>query len=254
MIFDLGKIYPAYKGEWTSNTQYEVLDIVYHNGSSYIAKQDNRYENPDNNPNFWGILALRGEISGALTPQQMNDIVHTVTTQSGVVVDPSYIHTDNNFTQEQVDTLNSLGNGSLTVTVNGNTVAEIQTGAFATGHEDIDLNVPTTINDLIGVDQLYQTPDVEIKTEDIDVLESGKVYFYDGVIDNLTIKEVPWTETIEAYKYRDSEIRFTAGKEFTLNLNPKLKIIGNDRISEGSYIGVIHADTIEFKNIYTVNE
>ena len=126
MIFDLGKIYPVYKGEWTSNTQYEVLDIVYHNGSSYIAKQNNIHENPDGNPSVWGILALRGEISGALTPQQMNDIVHTVTTQSGVVVDPLYIHTDNNFTNSlktkldgiaynaQVNTIESIQrNGTL---------------------------------------------------------------------------------------------------------------------------------------------
>ena len=36
---DIGKIKPVFKGAYNNSTAYVLDDIVYYNGSSYVAKQ-----------------------------------------------------------------------------------------------------------------------------------------------------------------------------------------------------------------------
>ena len=56
----LGKVMMLLKGEYDSNTQYEILDVVTYNGSSYVAKQSTQGNLPTNT-NYWLLLAEKGD-------------------------------------------------------------------------------------------------------------------------------------------------------------------------------------------------
>ena len=53
----LGKIGVSYKGEYASNTAYERLDAVYHNGSTYLALKDAPAGAPNDDGVNWTFLA-----------------------------------------------------------------------------------------------------------------------------------------------------------------------------------------------------
>ena len=58
----LGRVVPIYKGEYNETTQYHELDIVYYNGSSYMAKQDTKGNTlPTGTENdYWGLVVDKG--------------------------------------------------------------------------------------------------------------------------------------------------------------------------------------------------
>ena len=56
----LGKVMMLLKSEYDSNTQYEILDVVTYNGSSYVAKQSTQGNLPTNT-NYWLLLAEKGD-------------------------------------------------------------------------------------------------------------------------------------------------------------------------------------------------
>lgn len=96
--FNLGRILPNYRGNWESSYNYFIMDIVYYNGSSYVAKSNIHGGNANPSINSdWQIIAMKGELSGNLTPQQQQAIIDSILNQ-GVVIDPQYNHTDNNYT------------------------------------------------------------------------------------------------------------------------------------------------------------
>lgn len=85
---NLGIVAPVPKGTWNNETQYEYLNIVTLNGSSYIAKTGNRGIEPgvfDGWETYWTLIAERGtpgsfgqlaykdvpiyQISGTLVPE-----------------------------------------------------------------------------------------------------------------------------------------------------------------------------------------
>ena len=53
----LGKIGISYKGDYTPNSVYERLDVVYHNGSTYLAIKDAPDGAPRNDKINWIYLA-----------------------------------------------------------------------------------------------------------------------------------------------------------------------------------------------------
>ena len=53
---DIGKIKPVFKGAYNNSTAYVLDDIVYYNGSSYVAKQSTTGNVPTNGT-YWNILA-----------------------------------------------------------------------------------------------------------------------------------------------------------------------------------------------------
>ena len=55
----IGKVSPTPKGQYNSSTQYERLDIVTYQGSSYMAKQNTKGNVPTNTT-YWAILAEKG--------------------------------------------------------------------------------------------------------------------------------------------------------------------------------------------------
>ena len=53
----LGKIGISYKGDYNSNTAYERLDAVFHNGSTYLAIKDAPDGAPRDDKTNWIYLA-----------------------------------------------------------------------------------------------------------------------------------------------------------------------------------------------------
>lgn len=67
----LGRVKPIPKGEWSNSTAYTELDIVSHDGSSYIALQDVPSGTALSNTSYWECIVEKGdkgdtgEITGA---------------------------------------------------------------------------------------------------------------------------------------------------------------------------------------------
>src|SRR4051812_30286484 len=61
-VFDLGLHEFTYRGDWTTGVDYVVNDVVFYQGSSYIAKQDNNGAPPTVGASTanWGQLAVQG--------------------------------------------------------------------------------------------------------------------------------------------------------------------------------------------------
>lgn len=55
MSASAGRVMPLPKGDWNSATQYKLLDIVYYNGASYIAKGTSTGATPPN-ATYWQFL------------------------------------------------------------------------------------------------------------------------------------------------------------------------------------------------------
>lgn len=53
---NIGRILPIFKGNWVSTTKYTKLDVVYYNGSSYVALADNTNTTPRNSMP-WQLVA-----------------------------------------------------------------------------------------------------------------------------------------------------------------------------------------------------
>ena len=57
---DLGKVAPTYRGSYETNTNYNELDIVELNGSSYIARKSVTRVTPGTDDASWGLIANKG--------------------------------------------------------------------------------------------------------------------------------------------------------------------------------------------------
>lgn len=55
----------TYRGTWLSTTTYNVGDVAYSNGSSYLAKIQSTNQPPATTPTAWSILAYRGATGAA---------------------------------------------------------------------------------------------------------------------------------------------------------------------------------------------
>ena len=55
--YDIGRIGLNIRGDYDATAEYEKLDVVYYNGSSYVAKGEGTGIAPDN-ANMWQLLAL----------------------------------------------------------------------------------------------------------------------------------------------------------------------------------------------------
>lgn len=56
----IGRILPIFKGDWSSATTYSKLDIVYYNGSSYVAKTSSTGQAPILPSDYWMLVASKG--------------------------------------------------------------------------------------------------------------------------------------------------------------------------------------------------
>lgn len=104
-IYNLGRVLPIFKGEYDPSTTYENLDVVLYNGSSYVALNTTTNNLPTDD-NHWALVAM----AGTLSPEQVDDIEQQVidyVQQQGYVIDPNYVHTDNNYTNTDKTKVNN---------------------------------------------------------------------------------------------------------------------------------------------------
>lgn len=131
MKYNLGRVVPIFKGTYDNSTTYEKLDVVYYNGSSYVANDTTVGVNPSNSE-MWQPVAM----AGVLSPEQIEaveqQIIEYVQSQ-GYVIDSDYTHTDNNFTDADKAKLDgidmatkqdTLVSGVNIATINGNNLLE----------------------------------------------------------------------------------------------------------------------------------
>lgn len=216
MVYDLGKIIPRVKGNYSSSQQYEMLDIVYYQGSSYIAKSASKFSNKvPTNTTYWQILAAKGEMTTQLTPAQMLEIVTAVMNQ-GVVVDDGYAAFKSD-TQQALNNLPEPNNGTLTIKRNNTTVGTFT--ANQSGNTDINLSVPTQLSQLTD----YSTFSTGIlrrqevnKSSDEDIgiekIEPGMVYTFETDIKSLTIGALFPVDEVGGYL--PAHIFFTPSVDF----------------------------------------
>ena len=65
---DIGKLTFTHKGDYAGGTAYVLNDVVYYNGSAYIAKQATT-NNVPTNATYWNLFVLKGTDTSVLTTQ-----------------------------------------------------------------------------------------------------------------------------------------------------------------------------------------
>lgn len=213
--FNLGRILPNYRGTWEAAYNYFVMDVVYHDGSSYVAKSN--ITAGGNNPSIntdWQIIALKGELSGTLTPAQEQAIIDAIMAQ-GVVIDPNYTHTDNNFSDADRTAVQNINYGTLTVNRNNTTV-----GIFtANTNSTVNIAVPTWSSDLSDGNELIKSQTV-IDSNDPDIafgLKANHVYVFGNVqsLDIIDFSDIDITDKT-TWNVQPTYIYFTAMDGFNL--------------------------------------
>jgi len=214
--YNLGRILPNFRGTWESSYNYFIMDIVYYNGSSYVAKSN--IHAGGNNPsinNNWQIIALKGELSGTLTPAQEQAIINAIMAQ-GVVIDPDYNHTDNNFTDSDKLAVENINYGVLTFKRNGTDI-----GTFtANQNGSINISVPTTTLDLSDNNTIQRKEEVfEESSPIIDISIKPNECSVFGSLASLTISGFDEIDINNkaTWNVPQSEIYFTAGSGFAFN-------------------------------------
>lgn len=215
--FNLGRVLPIFKGTYNNSSNYVPLDIVYYNGSSYVCKQNAQNILPSDT-SYWQIVALKGELSPTLLPEQVEAIIQQIENESNFVIDANYVHTDNNFSstyKDAIDTLpEAIGDATITIQRNGVNVGTFTTNS--TSNKTINLQVPTQISDLSGDDTFLKLPNVIGNNSDdiinIPVLKQGVVYVYNTPIKAIKIISLEYNEIRGAYKYQPTYIDFVTGE------------------------------------------
>lgn len=223
--YNLGRFLPIFKGQYSSSIQYLPLDIVYYGGSSYVCKSTSRNHVPTNTT-YWQIVALKGELSGTLTPAQTAAIISQIESDTSWVSDSQYVHTDNNFSDTYKSAVDNIGNGTITIRKNN-----VSVGSFSTNSNQntaINITVPTTIDELTGGIEIWRAPEL-ISIDDTDynipVLYSNKVYYFNSPLTKLVIESIEDPNPEKSYTYQPTYIDFTVGSGFVYDDNGIFKYL-----------------------------
>lgn len=129
----LGKVLPVAKGEYSSSTQYEILDIVTYNGSSYIAKTSVRGQVPTNTT-YWQLLAKQGDKPvykvDYLTDTEMQAIVNEIIEDSTNAFNQNVVSKTNQFDSNASTKTTSFNNNATSKTSDFNSNASSKTTNF----------------------------------------------------------------------------------------------------------------------------
>ena len=116
MIYNLGRVVPIFKGDYSATTTYNFLDVVFYDNSSFVAL-DTTTGNLPTDTTHWLPVALKG-ITQNPTPAQIQEIISTVETYitTNTIVD--------NLTSNNTDKSLSAKQGYVLGTIVGTIVSE----------------------------------------------------------------------------------------------------------------------------------
>lgn len=108
-VKDLGRVVPLFRGTWSTPTSdddsYDHLDMVYNDGSTWVCLHDNVYSEPTDGSTDWQLVCRA--MIGDEQLQQIEADVMDALADEGYVMDPDYVHTDENFTSEYKEVLDN---------------------------------------------------------------------------------------------------------------------------------------------------
>lgn len=156
--YNLGRFILNPRGTYSSSANYNKLDFVLYNGSSYVCKADSTTNKVPTNTSYWQLMAEAGQAT--MTPEQQQQIIDTLV-NGGVIIDPDY----NTFTTAEKEKLAGLSvpnNGTLTLKRNNTTVGTYSPSATA----ELNIAVPVNLTDLndgatVKVKEAIVTPDTQ---------------------------------------------------------------------------------------------
>lgn len=218
--YNLGRVLPSFKGEYNASTTYLPLDIVYYLGGSYVCKQNAQNKVPTNTT-YWQIVAMKGELSPTLSPEQEASIINQIEQSSNFVVDADYVHTDNNFSDVYKNAVENLptqiGSGVVSIKRNNTLVGSFDVNS--TTNHSINIQVPTSISELTGDDVFLRLPYIETNSNvvfDIPFAKPGVFYYSKVDINKLNVSAVPTLS--DSLKSQPTIIDFTTDNSITINL------------------------------------
>ena len=87
-----GRVLMIPAGDWTSGSNYGMLDVVVHNGSSYVAKKNmnNSTQVPPEDTENWQLIAQGVDVSNIVTKSMMSGIDAN---DANKVPNSAFIHT-----------------------------------------------------------------------------------------------------------------------------------------------------------------
>lgn len=99
-VKDLGRVVPLFRGIYNPEMEdgYEVLDMVYADGATWVALVDTPTDTPSDESEQWQVVC-RAMINDEQI-QEIEAAVLEIVAQQGYVMDPDYVHTSNDFTDE----------------------------------------------------------------------------------------------------------------------------------------------------------
>ena len=146
MNYNLGRVLPIFKGEYDNDEIYINLDVVYYNGSSYVAKEETQGNLPTDTE-YWQPIAM----AGVLDPEQIADIEQQVIDYvqgQGYVIDPNYTHTDNNYTNADKTKLDGIDMSTKQDTLVSGTNIKTINNENILGSGNINIEGVSDYNDL----------------------------------------------------------------------------------------------------------
>jgi hypothetical protein len=258
--YNLGRVLPSFKGEYNASTTYLPLDIVYYLGGSYVCKQNAQNKVPTNTT-YWQIVAMKGELSPTLSPEQEASIINQIEQSSNFVVDADYVHTDNNFSDVYKNAVENLptqiGSGVVSIMRNNTLVGSFDVNS--TSNHSINIQVPTSISELTGDDVFLRLPYFETNNSpvfDIPFAKPGIFYYSTVNINTLNVTEVPTLS--ESFKSQPTIIEFTTGSSITINLPSTLyydfdpSTLMNIVQPNGHYRFTIEYNVLRIQQIYKI--
>ena len=211
----IGRILPIFKGDWSSSVTYTKLDIVYYNGSSYVAKQTSTGQEPVLPSDYWMMVA-KGLKWDTMTPSEKQEIINSVT---------AVLQDDIDALDERVTTaesnITSLQSGQSTLqgrvtTAEGN-ITSLNQG-LATLENDIDT---------IGGRVTTAEDKIEILMESGDSVEEeiGVIFPYVLFYNN----NGTWTQSVQD-RYRSYVLQAENLRDKTVRIDPNTDLTQGVRV------------------------
>lgn len=115
MATDLGKVGIVMKGTWSSSATYEVLDAVFYNGDTYIAKQAVPANTVPTNTTYWqaALVNTNQTLDISNLKLEYNSAGSTAPTASINSANTSFVRSGNTVVFSVTFSITAVGSGNL---------------------------------------------------------------------------------------------------------------------------------------------